>query len=85
MSHMRENPDNAPEKQTAYKKKLEGMTEEDLFKETKNKIWFSAYASNNPRSCFHWQCDATYSEWARRGKDKEYGRAHKQVMRECGY
>jgi hypothetical protein len=83
---MRENPDNAPEKKEAYKAKLQSMSDENLFKETKDKIWLSAYANNNPRSCFHWQCDFTYDEWQRRdGDSQRYGIAHKQVMRSEGY
>jgi hypothetical protein len=81
-----DNPSNAPEKQVEYKAKLQAMSDNDLYKETKDKIWFSAYASNNPRSCFHWQCDATYDEWQRRkGNTNEYRRAHKEVMTGCGY
>ena len=76
---MLRNPDNAPEKQVAYVEKLKGMTDEALFKETKDKIWFSAFANNNPHSCYHWQCDATYSEWCNRDKVDEYSRAHDEV------
>ena len=72
-----QNPDNYAEKQDAYVKKLEGMTDEELFDEAKSKIWLSAYANNNPRSCFHWQCDATYDEAKRREKPEIYSRAHK--------
>ena len=83
---MRVNPDNAPEKKEAYRKKLEAMADDELFKETEQMIWLSAYASNNPISCYHWQCDATYVEWKRRkGDDKNYALAHKKVMAECGY
>jgi hypothetical protein len=83
---MRVNPDNAPEKKEAYRKKLEAMTDQDLFKATKQMIWFSAYANNNPISCYHWQCDFTYNEWQRRkGDTGQYALAHKQVMAECGY
>lgn len=78
----RHNPDNAPEKQAEYKAKLEAMSDTDLFKETKDKIWLSAYANNNPSSCFHWQCDFTHDEWMRRrGNSDEYARAHGEVVR----
>ncbi len=78
---MRDNPDNAPHKQTEYRSRLEAMDDAKLFEETKDKIWLSAYAANNPRSCYHWQCDATYDEWDRRGKTDQYDQAHKQVSR----
>lgn len=77
---MRANPDNAPEKQAAYKAKLQAMTDAQLFKEAKDKIWFSAYASNNPRSCFHWQADATCDEAKRRGKARIYDDAYRTVL-----
>lgn len=76
------NPSNAPHKKTEYQSTLEAMTDEKLFEETKSKIWLSAYANNNPRSCYHWQCDFTYDEWMRRGKGDQYGIAHKQVVAE---
>lgn len=67
------------DKKPAYMEKLKSMTDEELFKECKDKIWLSAYASNNPRSCFHWQCDATYDEAKRREKVDLYSNAHKVV------
>jgi hypothetical protein len=67
------------DKKPAYLKKLEAMTDEELYKECKDKIWFSAYANNNPRSCYHWQCDATYDEAKRRDKVEIYTKAH-EVM-----
>ncbi len=83
---MRDNPDNAPEKKEAYKLKLQSMDNDKLFDETKSKIWLSAYANDNPRSCYHWQCDYTYDEWVRReGNSEQYGKAHKEVMRSEGY
>lgn len=81
-----DNPDNAPAKQEEYKVKLQAMTDQDLFTKTKEMIYWSAWANNNPISCFHWQCDYTYDEWNRRkGNTDEYARAHKAVMREHGY
>ncbi len=79
---MRVNPDNAPDKQAEYRQRLTGMSDADLWKETKDKIWLSAYANNNPRSCYHWQCDATYDEWQRRdGHADRYSAAHTEVVR----
>ena len=56
-----------------------------LAKECNDKIWLSAYASNNSASCYHWQCDACYDECDRRGKVKTiYSREHAKLMREAG-
>ena len=89
MRNFASNPSNAPEKQEAYKAKLAAMTDEELFAEAKDKIWLSAYAANNPISCFHWQCDATYDESTKRrnGNSEEsiYSRAHKAAMHDAGY
>lgn len=78
---IRNNPDNAPHKQDEYLRLIEAMDDKTLFEETKNKIWLSAYASNNRHSCYHWQCDYTYSEWKRRDNVSEYSRAHREVSR----
>jgi hypothetical protein len=80
---MRENPDNAPEKQAAYKIRIEGLTDDQITAELDMKLWLSAFANNNPISCYHWQTDALYSECERRGKPKLYSRAHAKLMREC--
>jgi hypothetical protein len=58
---------------------LRELSDEQLFKEMKDKIWASAYASNNPRSDYHWQCDATYDEGKRREKPDLYAQAHREV------
>jgi hypothetical protein len=42
-------------------------------------IWLSAYASNNPRSDYHWMATATYNEAERRGKPELYNRAWKRA------
>lgn len=79
------NPDNAPEKKAEYKAKLEAMDDATLYAKTKEMVWLSAYANNNPRSCYHWQCDYTYDEWQRRGKVEQYGKAHAETVKEtCG-
>lgn len=69
------------DKKPAYLAKLANMTDEQLFEEAKTHIWLSAYAANNPRSAYHWKCDATYDEAAKRdnGKADIYARAHKEV------
>ncbi len=85
MRKFSDNPDNAPEKQAEYKAKIEGMSEKELYDECRSKIWLSAYASNNPISCYHWQCDYCYDECARRGNPELYSKAHKAEMSAAGY
>jgi hypothetical protein len=77
--------DNYGKPKSEYLKKIAAMTEDQLLKETESKIWLSAYAANNPRSDFHWQCDATYDEWVKRGKVDQYNITYKKVMRSEGY
>lgn len=62
-----------------YKAKLEAMTDEALKKECQRKIWLSSYAGNNPRSKFHWECDACYDESRRREKPGIYNSAFRVV------
>lgn len=83
MRNFNSNPDNAPAKQAEYKAKPETMSDAELLEEAGKKIWLSAYANNNPISCYHWQCDATYDESARRGKPEIYSRAWKREAESC--
>jgi hypothetical protein len=53
--------------------------EKKLREECESKIWLSAYAANNPRSDFHWQCDACYDECKKRNKENIYDTAYKAV------
>ena len=77
--------DNYGKPKSDYLAKIAAMTDEELFAECQSKIWLSAYAANNPRSDYHWHCDACYDESQRR-KDKEiYSRAHKAVVRAEGF
>lgn len=73
------NPDNSADKQIAYVQRLAGMDAVALRKEAESMIWLSAFANNNPRSCYHWQCDAVYDECKRRGSGVIYDEAHKSV------
>ena len=73
--------DNYGKLKSEYISKIAAMTDKQLLKETKDKIWLSAYASNNPRSDYHWQCDACYDEWKENRKDKYgYDQAYKAVL-----
>jgi len=77
--------DNYDKPRTEYLARLQAMTDAELRDETEHMIWLSAYAANNPRSDYHWQCDLTYKIWMGRNKIDEYSRAHKAVMAQCGY
>jgi hypothetical protein len=74
--------DNYGKPKSAYLSKLTAMTNKELLRETKDRIWFSAYANNNPRSDYHWQCDACYDECHRRGRSNIYTLAHQSVVKE---
>lgn len=77
--------DNQGNPRRHYYDRIAGMADTELFKETKDKIWLSADASNNPRSDYHWQVDGCYDEWAKRRKASRYSLAHRHVMRAEGY
>lgn len=72
-----EGKDNYGKPKSEYLAKLGSMTEYELLKETENKIWLSAFASNNPRSDYHWHADACYDEWKKRGQTDKYHLAWK--------
>ncbi len=74
-----EGNDNSGNPKSDYVTKLEIMTDDVLFDLTEQKIFLSAYAANNPRSDYHWQCDACYDECVRRKRPEIYDRAHKRV------
>jgi len=76
--------DNYGKPKSAYLKKIAAMSDEDLLRETEDKIWLSAYASNNPRSDYHWHVDALYDEWKRRGKEYQYAVAYDAARKSCG-
>ena len=69
--------DNFGNPKQLYIVKLSAQNDEELFESCKQMIWLSAYSSNNPRSDYHWQCDACYDECAKRDKKDIYDRAHK--------
>ncbi len=80
-------PDDLKAAYTGYRATIAGFNDADFLKEAKDKVWLSAYASNNPRSDYHWQCDLCYDEAVRRGGVDAplYNKAHKAVMQEAGY
>lgn len=73
--------DNYGKPKIDYLNKLKEMTIEQLKKETKDKLWLSAYAHNNPRSDYHWNVDACYDELMNRtGNDEMYSKCYQYVM-----
>ena len=54
-------------------------TDADFVKIAENYIWLSAYANNNPRSDYHWMCDAAYDEAQRRKRPELYDLAWHQA------
>jgi len=78
--HVYKGNDNYDKPKTEYLEKLVAMDREELFEETKNKIWLSAYAANNSKSDYHWQCTACY-EVAKKFEDL-YDLAHKSVSKQ---
>lgn len=79
------NPDNSREKQDAYFTKLNAMNDVDLQREAEHVIWLSAFAANNPRSCYHWQADACFDEAEMRGKPEIYKQAYDAAKASCGF
>ncbi len=80
--------DNNGKPKSEFIESLKTKTDAELYDICKEYIWLSAYASNNPRSDYHWKCDACYDECKSRGKNGTggiYDRAHKAVTKECGY
>jgi len=71
--------DNQGKPKVDYLLKLIGMNDDQLYEEAKSKIWLSAYAANNPRSDYHFHCDACFDESERRKTDI-YERAHDALM-----
>jgi hypothetical protein len=68
--------DNHGKPKQDYADSLEAMSEVGFLKAAVQAIWLSAYASNNPRSDYHWQADACYDEAVRRGRPELYSQAH---------
>ena len=64
-----------------FRDKLAAMDDHDLEEACDSYIFLSAFANNNPRSDFHWQCDMTYDECKRRNKIEIYTRAHKSFTK----
>lgn len=74
--------DNYGKPKQEYLDKLKAMSDDQLLKETKQAIWLSAYANNNPRSDYHWHADACYDEAKARSKPEVYKKAYRQTYKE---
>ena len=70
---------NTGESKAEWREKLKAMDEKELAKRCENFIWLSAYAANNPRSDYHFLCDAVYAECERRGRGDIYDAAWKRA------
>ena len=68
--------DNYGKPRQLYLDRIAAMDEKALRAEANNKIWLSAYANNNARSDFHWQCDAVYDECKKRDRLDIYTEEH---------
>jgi hypothetical protein len=67
--------DNSGKPRKEYADRLKKLSDQALEGEAGLKIWLSALADNNPRSDYHWQCDACFDEAERRLKPEIYDRA----------
>lgn len=71
--------DNYGHPKKAYFERILAMDAQALFKETKDKIWLSAFSNNNPRSDYHWHVDAIHTVYSMRGQEDRYTDAWEQA------
>lgn len=76
--------DNYGKPRQKFADKLAAASADEYLKIAEQSIWLSAYASNNPRSDYHWQADACYDEAERRGQPELYVRAWKKAAGDLG-
>ena len=75
--------DNYKRNKSVYINKLFNLSMEQLKKETEDKIFLSAYASNNIRSDYHWHVDACSDVlFSRTNSDTLYIECYKNVVKE---
>lgn len=58
--------DNYGKPRQEFADRMVGYTDEEFVRIVDRYVWLSAYEDNNPRSDYHWMCDATYDEAQRR-------------------
>ena len=73
--------DNYGKPREDYIRNVFGMSDKELFEECEKIIWLSAYASNNPRSDYHWQCDVCYAAASARNRTDIYSKAHAEAVK----
>ncbi len=71
--------DNRGNPRQVYADRIAAMDDAAFVREAEQKVWLSAYATNNPRSDYHWQVDACSDEAARRNKPQLFAQAHEQA------
>lgn len=71
--------DNCGKPRQQFADKIAAMSDDNFVTEAEKTIWLSAYASNNPRSDYHWQASACYGEAKARGKPELYTKAFNLV------
>lgn len=74
-----EGKDNYGKPRQYYADRLAAMSDQEFIKAAEQDIWLSAYASNNPRSDYHWQADLCYKEAQRRGNPELYSEAFRKA------
>ena len=70
--------DNNGKPKSEYINRIVAMDDKAFFDECEQRIWLSAFATNNRRSDYHWQCDACFDESECREGDI-YSKAHKKA------
>ena len=80
MEYRYEGNDNYGKPKQLYLDKLSTMDDAQLREACSHMIWLSAYANNNPRSDFHWQCHACYDECAKRDKVFIYEQEYRKLI-----
>ena len=83
MSDKYEGKNNYDIPKSIYLDKLKAKDDKELREACNQMIWLSAYTNNNPRSDYHWQCDACYDECDRRGKVNIYKQEHAKLVAEA--
>lgn len=73
--------DNYGRPKSEYRARLASMTDEELAQETGDKILLSAFVRNNPKADWHWQVDACYDEWVKRGQEEKYEEIWKRTAK----
>ena len=74
-----EGTDNYGRPRQEFADRISQESDEGLVLICEDYVWLSAYASNNPRSDYHWMVDACYDEAKARGKVELYDRGWRRA------